>query len=74
MDFYNRGGATGIEIGLPNQTISLTTKFISRGTASRNFIPERPETTALTQIPKMLPRIDDDRLAKRKVGAEYWSH
>jgi cytochrome c peroxidase len=73
MDFYNRGGGSGIGIDLSNQTIPFDNLNLSRD-EQRNiisFLNALTDTTGLTQIPKALPKINDRRLAKRKVGGEY---
>ena len=73
MDFYNRGGGSGIGIDLPNQTIPFDNLNLSHEEQRHiiSFLNTLTDTTGLTQIPKVLPSIDDNRLAKRKVGGEY---
>lgn len=73
MDFYNRGGGSGIGIDLSNQTIPFDNLNLSDEEQRHiiSFLNTLTDTTGLTQIPKVLPRIDIKRLAKRKVGGEY---
>ena len=73
MDFYNRGGGSGIGIDLPNQTIPFDNLNLSREEQRHivSFLNTLTDTTGLTQIPKVLPHVGDNRLAKRKVGGEY---
>jgi cytochrome c peroxidase len=73
MDFYNRGGGSGIGIDLSNQTIPFDNLNLSHEEQRHiiSFLNTLTDTTGLTQVPKVLPSIDDKRLAKRKVGGDY---
>ena len=73
IDFYNRGGGSGIGIKLLNQTIPFDHLNLTRDEQRHiiSFLGALTDTTGLVQVPKMLPRIEDNRLAKRKVGGEY---
>ena len=73
MDFYNKGGGVGIGIDLPNQTIPFDKLNLSTEEQEQviSFIHALTDTTGLTTIPKSLPKIEDKRLANRKVGGRY---
>ena len=73
MDFYNKGGGAGIGIDLPNQTIPFDKLNLSTEEQEQviSFIHALTDTTGLTTIPKSLPKIEDKRLANRKVGGRY---
>jgi cytochrome c peroxidase len=73
MDFYNHGGGSGVGVDLPNQTIPFDNLNLSSDERHQviSFLHTLTDTTGLTQIPKALPKINDKRLADRKVGGDY---
>ncbi|MEO1049181.1 MAG: cytochrome c peroxidase [Bacteroidota bacterium] len=74
IDFYNRGGGSGIGIELPNQTLpedelNLSTK---EQKAIIEFIGALTDTTGLVSVPERLPQFDGDpALNNRKTGGKY---
>jgi cytochrome c peroxidase len=73
LDFYNRGGGSGIGIDLPNQTIPFDRLDLSSEEQHNIilFINTLTDTTGLTAIPQSLPGMADQRLANRKIGGKY---
>jgi cytochrome c peroxidase len=73
MDFYNKGGAQGRGLSLPNQTLSsdplaLTSEEIEHLLA---FLKTLDESIPKESPPDALPRSGDPSLNSRKIGGAY---
>jgi cytochrome c peroxidase len=73
MDFYNKGGAQGRGLSLPNQTLSsdplaLTSEEIEQLLA---FLKTLDESIPKESPPDILPRSGDPSLNTRKIGGAY---
>jgi cytochrome c peroxidase len=73
VQFYNRGGGTGIGLDVPNQTLSGDALGLTRGEINDIviFMETLTDTTGLTEIPKYLPAFEDKKLNKRTIGGKY---
>lgn len=73
IEFYNRGGGTGLGLDFPNQTLpgdslQLTDK---EKKSLEAFLNTLTDTTNMTSVPHRLPELHDPVLNKRKSGGEY---
>ncbi|MBC8048211.1 MAG: cytochrome C peroxidase, partial [Fimbriimonadaceae bacterium] len=74
MDFYNRGGAAGLNIELEFQTLPPDKLNLSKIEIADiiSFMQSLTDTTGTTSIPAMLPSFPNNpELTKRKIGGEY---
>ncbi|QHT71666.1 cytochrome-c peroxidase [Rhodocytophaga rosea] len=74
VDFYNKGGGTGLGIDIPTQTLpdDKLQLSIQDKKSLIAFMQALTDTTALTGTPKRLPSFPDEvALNHRKVGGKY---
>ena len=73
IDFYNRGGGSGIGIELDNQTLPTDRLQLTFREKEQiiSFIEALTDTTNLGRKPHSLPKLGDPKLDKRKVGGDY---
>lgn len=71
--FYNHGGAAGLGIDLPLQTLPSDSLNLNHAEqeALVAFITALNDTAGLTSKPKQLPSSTNPKLSRRKVGGEY---
>ncbi|SDK62388.1 cytochrome c peroxidase [Catalinimonas alkaloidigena] len=73
IDFYNKGGGTGLGLEVPDQTLAPDPLDLS--TQEKQdliaFIGALTDTTGLTERPARLPSFEDPALAKRTIGGTY---
>jgi len=73
MDFYNKGGGTGLGLDVLNQTLppdplGLNTDEIHDVIS---FMEALTDTTGLTAMPSRLPQFPDPQLNQRVIGGKY---
>jgi len=74
MNFYNKGGASGFRIDVPNQTLSRDPLELSNQQINDiiHFLESLSDTTGLTSAPITLPKLSPaDASFRRVVGGEY---
>jgi cytochrome c peroxidase len=74
MTFYNKGGAAGFDITIPNQTLSHDALGLNKQQINDiiHFIESLTDTTGLMNPPLLLPKLSDkDKVNERVVGGEY---
>jgi cytochrome c peroxidase len=72
--FYNNGGASGMGIKLPNQTLSADTLGLSKGQMKDvvHFLESLTDTTGLLPKYHLLPSLStNEKISVRKIGGEY---
>ncbi len=72
VDFYNKGGGTGMGLDVPNQTLpfdklDLTKKEVGYIVKFMEALTDKN----LPKAPEKLPEFDNVLLSKRKIGGEY---
>ena len=72
IDFYNRGGGSGVGLALENQTLSSDSLGLSSKEKLQliTFINSLTDTTGITTQPRILPRLEGER-SPRKIGGVY---
>lgn len=74
MDFYNKGGGTGIGINVPFQTLSADPLDLNKREINDiiSFMESLTDTSGFTSIPSSLPKFDFRRdWNARKIGGVY---
>jgi len=73
IEFYNRGGGTGLGLDVPNQTLPKDGLQLSPAEkkAMVAFLNTLTDTSNTTSIPLRLPPMKNASLNKRKTGGEY---
>lgn len=73
MEFYNKGGGTGLGLDVPTQTLPPTPLHLTEKEMQDviAFMKALNDTTGLTDRPDKLPQFDADSLNNRVVGGVY---
>jgi cytochrome c peroxidase len=74
ITFYNKGGAVGFGMNLPNQTLASDSLGLSKKQINDiiHFIQSLNDTTLLTSAPMVLPKLSENEQPNaRMVGGEY---
>ena len=74
MDFYNKGGGTGLGIEVPNQTLPFDSLGLNQMEIQDiiSFMEALTDTTGLTSIPTSLPAFPEDMgINDRVIGGKY---
>ncbi len=73
IEFYNKGGGTGLGLDVPNQTLSSDSLQLTEKDKKSliAFLNTLTDTVKMTSKPVRLPELTDPVLNKRKIGGEY---
>ncbi|MEM9720543.1 MAG: cytochrome c peroxidase [Bacteroidota bacterium] len=74
MDFYNKGGGTGLGIDVPNQTLPFDSLGLNTTEISDiiTFMEALTDTVGLTHVPTRLPTFPEEMdLNDRVIGGKY---